>query len=127
MKKEIRVLVVDDQAGIRCLLAEFLEKQFTNVLTAPDGRETLRIFEQELVDLVLLDVSMPGMDGLTTLRLLRERGYDCPVILMTGWGEHTDVEERAGELGVIGVLTKPFELVELKQLIFATLSLTEEE
>lgn len=126
-KEEITLLIVDDQAGIRCLLKDFLKNQFTNVLTAENGRETLEIFEKQPVDLVLLDVNMPGIDGLTTLGLLRERGYDCSVILMTGLGEYKDVKQKTCELGVSGVLVKPFDLHELEQLIGSSLSPAKEE
>ena len=127
LKEEMKVLVVDDQAGIRCLMEEFLKSQFEFVLTAQSGRETLKILECEPVDLILLDVNMPGIDGLTTLGLLRERGYDCPVVLMTGLGEDQVFEQKLKELKVSGVLTKPFDFYELTQTIACSLSLAKEE
>jgi CheY-like chemotaxis protein len=127
LRDDMTVLVVDDQAGIRFLVAEFLKNQFELVLTAQSGRETLNILEREPVDLVLLDVNMPGIDGLTTLGLLRERGYNCPVVLMTGLEEDAGFVKKIEELRVTGVLTKPFDLYELKQLIARSLSSVKEE
>ena len=78
------ILVIDDEESIRNLLKEVLERANHRVLEACDGREGLTLYQQNKVDLVLMDILMPGTDGLeTTLQLTREY-LDAKVIAMTG-------------------------------------------
>lgn len=121
-EKTSSVLIVDDQAGITRLLAEVLKPEFSRVLTATSGQETLAIIAEERVSLLLLDVNMPGLDGLSVLKLLRNQGFDGPVILMTGFGEQVFSQQEMARLKVSGVLAKPFDLNELHQMIASCLS-----
>ena len=77
------MLVADDEPGVRLLLHKALSAAGFEVLTAADGQEAWTIAEQQPVDLILTDVNMPGMDGHTLLRRVRQLKPDLPVIVMT--------------------------------------------
>jgi DNA-binding response OmpR family regulator len=101
-----RILVVDDERQIVRVLRGYLEKAGFGVLTAYDGLEALRIARQERPDLVVLDLMLPGMDGLDVCRALR-KDSDIPVIMLTARVEETD--KLVGlELGADDYVTKPF-------------------
>ena len=83
MKKKI--LVVDDERNIRVLLDEELTDEGYDVVMAGNGEEALRMVKEEKPDLVTLDINMPGEDGLTILRKIREIEYDLPVIICSAY------------------------------------------
>jgi DNA-binding response OmpR family regulator len=101
-----RVLVVDDEADIRGLLRELLERAGHDVIEAPDGREGLRTFHSEQPDLVILDVAMPGLDGWQTLERIRELS-DVPVVMLTARAQEMD-KVRGLRAGADDYVTKPF-------------------
>ncbi|NLN10208.1 MAG: sigma-54-dependent Fis family transcriptional regulator, partial [Acidobacteria bacterium] len=100
------VLVVDDEKAIRDSLRMILEFEDYRVDEAADGDAALRRVAERLPDAVLLDIKMPGLDGLAVLRMLRERGHDVPVLMITGHGDvQTAVE--ATRQGAFDFLEKP--------------------
>jgi len=105
----IRVLVVDDhslvRAGFRSILSG--EDDIDVVGEAKDGAEAVAAAARELPDVVLMDIRMPGMDGLTLIRQARRFRPDLPVLVITGFSSETAAIE-ALNLGVTGYLTKPF-------------------
>ena len=108
-----RVLIADDDTVVRDVVRRYLERDGLDVLVARDGNEALRLLTTERIDVAVLDVMMPGRNGLTLCRMLRERsGYALPVILLTALGEEGD--RIAGlEAGADDYLTKPFSPREL--------------
>src|SRR6187431_2509206 len=102
-----RVLVVDDEASIRDLLAKTLALAEYEVDTAPDGRSALERLRLYPYDLLIADLKMPGMDGLTLIREAKRLKADLPVIIITGYSTESSAIE-AVNLGVAGYLTKPF-------------------
>lgn len=101
-----RVLVVDDEVQIVRVLRGYLEKSGFQVLTAYDGVEALRTLRQEALDLVILDLMLPGMDGLDVCRTIRKHS-DIPIIMLTARVEETD--RLIGlELGADDYIVKPF-------------------
>lgn len=106
-----QVLVVDDEAGTRLLLRRYLEREGYRVLEAENGTVALRQVRDHQVDLALVDVMMPRMDGFELVRRLRAQS-DLPVILLTGRGEETS--RVAGlELGADDYVVKPYSVPEL--------------
>jgi CheY-like chemotaxis protein len=102
-----RVLVVDDEASIRDLLAKTLALAEYEVDVAPDGRSALDRMRMYPYDLLIADLKMPGMDGLTVIREAKRYKTDLPVIIITGFSTESSAIE-AVNLGVAGYLTKPF-------------------
>jgi excisionase family DNA binding protein len=102
-----RVLVVDDEASIRDLLAKTLALAEYDVDVAPDGPSALERVRLYPYDLMIADLKMPGMDGLTVIREARRYKADLPVIIITGFSTESSAIE-AVNLGVAGYLTKPF-------------------
>ena len=111
-ERRIRVLIVDDEADLRTALARRLTKRGAVVSQASDGQSALDSLEQESVDVVLLDVKMPGMDGLTALGHIRERHRNTEVILITG--QASPLDGVAGmKAGAFDYLVKPVEIEQL--------------
>ena len=102
-----RVLVVDDEASIRDLLSKTLALAEYDVDVAPDGRSALERMRLYPYDLLIADLKMPGMDGLTVIREAKRYKADLPVIIITGFSTESSAIE-AVNLGVAGYLTKPF-------------------
>jgi excisionase family DNA binding protein len=102
-----RVLVVDDEASIRDLLSKTLALAEYEVDTAPDGTTALDRMRAFGYDLLIADLKMPGMDGLTLIRQAKRLKSDLPVIIITGFSTESSAIE-AVNLGVAGYLTKPF-------------------
>ncbi len=105
------ILVVDDKANLRLMLKDYLSAQGYRVVTAENGQDALFVSRYEKPDLVLLDVMMPKMDGLTFMPAFR-RESNVPVILLTAKVEETD-KVLGLELGADDYVTKPFSMREL--------------
>lgn len=108
-----RVLIADDDDVVRDVVRRYLERDGLDVSTAHDGNEALRLLCSQRIDVAILDVMMPGPDGLSLCGSLRQGGdYTLPVILLTALGEEDD--RIAGlEAGADDYLTKPFSPREL--------------
>ena len=106
------ILIVEDDAPVREMLAEYLGAHGYEVVQAGQGAAMREAVEQALPDVVLLDLNLPGEDGLSLARFLRER-FDVGIIMVTG---ATDVADRVAglEVGADDYVTKPFELRELR-------------
>ena len=102
----IKVLVVDDESRMRKLVKDFLQREGYSVLEAGDGMEAMDIFYEQKIDLVILDVMMPRMDGWQTCREIR-RDSTVPIIMLTARSEERD-ELQGFELGVDEYISKPF-------------------
>ncbi|MGH8736793.1 MAG: response regulator [Burkholderiales bacterium] len=111
MEQQDHALVVDDDAEIRTLLAEYLARQGFRVSLARDGREMRQMLDQNRPDIVVLDIMLPGEDGLALCRDLRARS-NLPVIMLTARGEELD-RIIGIEMGADDYLAKPFSPREL--------------
>jgi len=105
------VLVVDDDGDVRALVAELLTRAGYDVTQATNGREALKLFFDERPDLVLLDISMPELDGWATLERIRELS-DVPVVMLSALGAELE-KVRALRAGADDYVTKPFGRQEL--------------
>ena len=123
MRKSI--LIVEDELRIRFLLRDYLMKEDFNVFEASNGEEGLFIFSTQKIDLVLLDIMMPIMDGLTMLEKLREVST-VPVILLTAKGEEED-KLQGYDFGADDYMTKPFSPKVLIAKVKALLKRTRED
>jgi len=111
MERSDHILIVDDDAEIRSLLTQYLEKNGLRATAVGDGRAMWRALDAGSFDLIVLDLMLPGDDGLTLCRTLRTRS-DIPVIMLTARGDETD--RIVGlEMGADDYLPKPFSAREL--------------
>ena len=107
--KDLTVLVVDDEARMRKLIKDFLVQKDFNILEAEDGEKALKIYNEnkDKINLILLDVMMPRLDGWSVLRQIRQENSTLPIIMLTARGEEQD-ELFGFELGVDEYIAKPF-------------------
>ncbi|WP_168123089.1 response regulator [Paenibacillus sp. HB172176] len=108
-----KVLIVDDQNGIRVLLLEVFSSEGYNTFQAANGKLALEIVNREAPDLVLLDMKIPGMDGLEILKHIKAINSSIKVIMMTAYGE-LDMIKEATDLGALMHFTKPFDIDEMR-------------
>jgi two-component system response regulator AtoC len=113
MTERLTVLVIDDDPGIRDYLETLATRQGYAVYTAADGETALAGLDKTAPDLITLDAVLPGMDGLETLRRIKERIPEVPVIMLSGHGQARMIVE-AMRLGATDFLRKPFEVEELE-------------
>jgi two-component system response regulator (stage 0 sporulation protein F) len=110
------VLVVDDQPGIRRLLTEVLNDNGFTVATATNGYEGIKKAEELNPGVILIDMKMPGMDGIEALRELKRLGHSEKAIVMTAYGE-LDLVNEAKDIGAYAYITKPFDIVALCSMV----------
>jgi two-component system response regulator (stage 0 sporulation protein F) len=108
-----KLLIVDDQIGIRILLMEVFSTEGYDTFQAANGRAALDIVMTHRPDLVLLDMKIPGMDGLEILKQIKEFDRGIKVIMMTAYGE-LDMIKEATDLGALMHFTKPFDIDEMR-------------
>lgn len=108
-----RLLIVDDQFGIRALLSEVFKQEGYETFQAENGKTALEIVFAERPEIVLLDMKIPGMDGLEILGRIKQVAPSTKVIMMTAYGE-LDMIEEASRLGALCHFTKPFDIDDLK-------------
>jgi two-component system response regulator AtoC len=113
MPQAYRMLVVDDDEGLREYLQALAASRGFQVFAAPTGEDAVQTLDQSRPDLVTLDLVLPGMDGLETLKHLKERLPEVPVIMLSGHGQARSIVE-AMKLGAADFLRKPFEVEELE-------------
>ena len=120
------ILVVDDEPQIRDLLKRFLSLRGYKVRVASDGQQALTMVEQEAPQLIVLDVYMPGINGVEVLRQLRRRKFTGGVILLTG-SQDDKLLQEALDLGSVDVMGKPVDLERLALAIQVGCILTEQQ
>src|SRR6202035_1339718 len=113
--KDATILLVDDEPDLRTIIAEWFRREGSRVLVAEDGSEALDIIQANQVDVVVSDVRMPVMDGITLLKKVKASGYKSSVMFLSGF---TDVIQprESYDLGIEAVMSKP---VERRRLISA--------
>lgn len=114
-----KILIVDDEANVRFVLQKAFAAEYT-VFTAPDGPGAIEIIKKESPALVLLDVNMPGPDGVAVLKLIKETGRS-PVIWMLTGVEDLDTVLKTLNMGASGYITKPFEIIKVREIIAGAL------
>ena len=117
-----KLLIVDDETDVREFAASFFRKRKVEVSTASSGEEAIGVLEKYKPQMVLLDIKMDGMDGIETLRRMREKDKDVKVIMVTG--RKPDDEEsfnKCREYGAIDYIHKPLDLHELEKVVLSAL------
>ena len=109
-----KILIVDDDSAVQATIRLLLERAGHSVVVADDGRKGLAVFEAGDFDLLFLDIFMPGMDGLETMRLVHQQQPLLPIIVISGnpitseSGSGSDFLTMASKLGAVSSLQKPF-------------------
>ncbi len=111
-----KILVIDDEQNIRKMLTRVLSPEGFMVKEANNGLEALKRLQEENYSLVLLDLKMPGLNGIETLKEIRQNDLNLPVIMMSAYGSIPEAVE-AMKLGALDYLIKPFDIEELKIII----------
>jgi len=109
-----KLMGVDDEEDVREYLKNYFRRRKIDVVTADSGEEALRLLKDMNPDLVLLDIRMGGIDGIETLRRMREAGKDTKVIMVTGV-EEQKILDRLSEFNVLACVHKPLMLDELEK------------
>jgi two-component system, sensor histidine kinase and response regulator len=114
MNEEITILVVDDNQENLKVISSFLKEKSYRIALATDGESAFKVLESNNIDLVLLDVMMPGLDGFEVCRILKEKPEtkDIPVIFLTARNETEDIV-KGFQSGGVDYITKPFRKEEL--------------
>ena len=116
--ENLTVLIVDDVEENVILITRFLKMEKYNARSALDGRQACSVLDNEKIDLVILDINMPFIDGITVLKTIRHKPElaDIPVIMVTAMDDK-DTTMECMRLGASGYVTKPFNLSTLKKQI----------
>jgi CheY-like chemotaxis protein len=123
-----KILVVDDDSAVQATIRLLLERAGHNVVVAADGRQGIAIFEAGEFDLLFLDIFMPGMDGIETMRLVHQQQPLVPIIVISGnplaSGSCPDFLMMATKLGAVRSLQKPFKPAALLAAVADSLAAT---
>lgn len=117
-----RIMVVDDDSSVRRMLSQYLKSEGYDVLEAESGEQALSYARDSASDLILLDIEMPGIDGLETLRRLRREAPDSVVVMVSGINDEQRAV-RSLEEGARDYIRKPFELQHLRAILQQQLTL----
>jgi two-component system OmpR family response regulator len=112
MSQRPKVLVIDDEPGVRDLISEALSLSEITAVQAVDGLEALSFLRRERFDLLILDINMPKLDGLALLEKLRTEGMSVPVLMLSARADKSDINQGL-RIGADDYLTKPFSIEEL--------------
>lgn len=116
---DTKILIVDDDKNVTDFLKRFLKsKGYQEIKATETGEEALKLIKKENMKLVLLDIRLPGMDGIETLRQIKEANKDTAVIMITGFPDE-GTGKQALELGASDYIMKPFDIAYLELSVFS--------
>jgi len=117
------LLIIDDEMDVREFAANFFRRRKIDTITAASGEEAIVAIDKQKPHLVLLDIKMPGIDGIETLKRIKEKDQNIKVIMVTG--RKPDEEEtfaKCRQLGALAYIHKPLELDELERIVLEELT-----
>lgn len=117
-----QLLIVDDQPGIRILLEEIFKQAGVSSMLAANGKDALKILEDTEPDCILLDMKMPGMNGVEVLREIRRKTPEACVMMMTAYSE-IELTDEASKIGIDHYFTKPFDIFEVRDTVMKRLEM----
>ena len=118
-----KLMIVDDELDVREFAANFFRKRKIDVITAGSGEEALELVDKQKPVLVLLDIKMTGIDGVETLKRIKEKDSSIEVIMVTGTKpEEMSLYETCKGLGALAYIHKPLELDELERIVLKVLA-----
>ena len=121
MKKKNLILIVDDEADIRLLLKEFLEKNDFDVIVAEDGQNALKLAGEYSLDLVITDMLLPKEHGVVVMQTIKDN-YFLPIIAISGIYKKNEIEDKIGDVYIDGFFEKPLNLDEILVCIHSILN-----
>ncbi|MCK4924022.1 MAG: response regulator [Spirochaetes bacterium] len=117
------ILIADDDRTIAHLIKEIIERRGATALVAYDGEQAFKIFNNFKVDLIITDLKMPNVDGMSLIRMIRESNTDIPIIIITGYGSDRNYA-LAQNYGVTNFLSKPCSVIDISRAIDSALDLS---
>lgn len=114
------ILLIDDESSIRTLMEELVTDWGYNFLEAAKAMDGIKMLDKHDIDLIILDIQMPNMNGLDTVRIIRELKHDIPIYIMSAF---TNYRDKVKELDVSGFIPKPFDETELQEIIYDAIGL----
>ncbi len=119
MKPGPAILVIDDELGPRESIRMVFQEDY-KVHLAEDGEKGLKFLREEEIDVIILDIRMPRLDGIEVLKRIKKENPAIPIILLTGYGSFTSTQE-ATEAGAFAYLVKPFDVDHLREVVKSAL------
>ena len=110
------ILIAEDDINIAKLIKEIVERKGNTAVTTVDGDEAFKVFSSIKFDLIITDLKMPKIDGMTFIKMVREKNNSIPIIIITGYGSEKN-RALANSYGVNKILSKPCSIMDITQAI----------
>jgi len=120
--KTLKVLYVEDEIALRDITSSSIESIITKLVVADNGKEGLEKFKNEEFDLVITDLSMPVMDGLTMIKEIRKINTTIPIVVTTAFGSQNEEVETLRDIGMNAYVMKPVDVMKLLETIDESVS-----
>ncbi len=120
--KTLKVLYVEDEIALRDITSSSIESIITKLVVADNGKEGLEKFNNEEFDLVITDLSMPVMDGLTMIKEIRKINTTIPIVVTTAFGSQNEEVETLRDIGMNAYVMKPVDVMKLLETIDESIS-----
>lgn len=127
IKPKGSMVIIDDEVNVLKMLSELFEAKGWNVFAVPTGEAGVDVIKEEEINIVLLDITLPGKSGLDILKEIKKEKKDLPVIVMTGRGYDDDLVKETLQAGAAGYVSKGVGIKELLEVVANTLAQGENE
>jgi len=120
--KTLRVLYVEDEIALRDITSSSIESIISKLVVADNGKEGLEKFNDGEFDLIITDLSMPVMDGITMIKEIRKINATIPIVVTTAFGSQNEEVEKLQEIGMSAYIMKPVDVMKLLQTIVESIA-----